>query len=112
MVWACPYTGLPVAVAVFVFFPRADRQLGMFIGPVPWPSFVQEKEEGEFGPARGGDRRWSQLSRRLIALLTPPRCLQAAPHRGLVSLADPRVSGWSSTVFLPAHGVLVAPFGC
>lgn len=61
----------------------------MFISPVPWLSFVQEREERGFGPAEGGDRRRSRLSHRLIALLTlfavyklPPTkdsCLWLAP---------------------------------
>lgn len=89
MLWACPYTGLLVAVVHLFFFPWADRQLGMFIGPVPWLSFVQEREERGFGLAQGGDRRRSWLSHRLIALLTlsavyklPPikdSCLWLAP---------------------------------
>lgn len=87
--WACPYTGLPVAVVHLFSFPWADRQLGMFISPVPWLSSVQEREERGFGLALGGDRRQSRLSHKLIALLTlsavyklPPTkdsCLWLAP---------------------------------
>lgn len=70
-------------------FPWADGQLGMFMSPEPWLSFVQEREERRFGLAQGGDRRQSRLSHRLIAVLTlfavyklPPTkdsCLWLAP---------------------------------
>ena len=84
-------------MGVFGFFPWADRQRGMFISPVPWPSFVQEREEGGFGLAQGGDRRWSQLSHGLIALLTLLCCLQAAPP------PRTRVSGWLLCLRVESH---------
>lgn len=97
-------------MGVFVFFPWAARQLGMFVSPVPWPSFVQEREEGGFGLAQGGDRRWSQLSHGLIALLTLLCCLQAVPHQGLVSLAGSCASEWNHTRLPLPLWALVATF--
>lgn len=95
---------------VCCFFPWADKQLGMFIRPVPCSSFVQEREEGGFGLAEGGDRRWSQLSHRLIALLTLRCCSQAAPHQGLMSLAGSCVSGWNHTRLLLSCWALLVTF--
>lgn len=73
----------------------------MFLSPMPWPSFVLEREEGEFGLTQSGDRRWSQLSHGLIALLTLLCCLQAAPPPP----PPPRthVSGWLLCLRVESH---------
>lgn len=73
----------------------------MFITPVPWLSFVQEREERGFGLAQGGDRRRSRLSHRLIALVTLFAVYKLPPTRT-------RVSAWHLWLRVDSHKALAS----
>lgn len=85
----------------------------MFITPVPWLSFVQEREERGFGLAQGGDRRQSRLSHRLIALVTLFAVYKLPPTKDLCLWLAPVAQGRLTPGFsFPGSYLLCANSEC